>query len=219
MVVQASPQVSAAQVLDAGRRAEADGRVDYAIQFYRHLADHHSGAPEAAAARDALSRLKRRPSSPPEASNGSRAVNPPPLRKVGGLAGMARREQGVARGPIRIAPAGTVQTALPLDVPEPVRGYLAGRLIAHGFAAMGVLLFLAGLLTAVAGVMLPDDLAAGFADWMPTVHPLAAPVAAVAGVVLVFWGQLARAIFDIASASRDIAAINRAKAEHASTIG
>ena len=215
MVVQASPQITAAQVLDAGRRAEADGRVEYAIQFYRHLADHHSGAPEAAAARAALSRLKRRSSNSPELATHARA-DPPPLRTAGtrGSAGMARAEQ-VARGPIRIAPAGRVQTELPLEVPEPVRAYVIGRLIAHGFAALGIFLFSVGLLAAVAGVMLPSDLVARMPQWMPAVHPFAGPIAAGTGILFVSWGQLTRAVFDIASSSRDLAAIERAKAEHA----
>jgi hypothetical protein len=218
MVVQASPQVTAAQVLDAGRRAEADGRVEYAIQFYRHLADYYAGAPEAAAARDALSRLKRRSSNAPEAAIGSRSIDPPPLRAAGkrGVAGMARADH-VTRGPIRIAPAGSRQSELPMDVPEPVRAYLVGRLIAHGFAALGGFLFLAGLLAAVAGALLPDDPAAAMPHWMPAIHPFAGSIAAATGVVMVFWGQIARAVFDIASSSRDLAAIERAKVEHANT--
>ena len=60
-------QFSPAQILEAGRRAENDGRVGYAIQFYRHLTDHHNWSPEAAVAKEALTRLAnfRPPSDPP----------------------------------------------------------------------------------------------------------------------------------------------------------
>ncbi|MCL4765647.1 MAG: hypothetical protein KJZ80_05405 [Hyphomicrobiaceae bacterium] len=216
-MMQASPQVTAAQVLDAGRRAEADGRIEYAIQFYRHLADHHSGAPEAAAARDALLRLKRRSVNGPEAAAATRTGSPPPLRASGNraLTEMPRVEQAVRRGPIRIAPVGTAQPAPPLEVPEPVRAYLTGRLIAHLLSAVGILLVLAGVLAAVAAVA-PADLVARMPGGLLSAgHPLAGPVAAVSGIVLVFWSQLARAIFDIARSTRDLAAIERAKAEHA----
>jgi hypothetical protein len=50
-------QFSPGQILEAGRRAENDGRVGYAIQFYRHLTDHHGWSPEAAIAKEALARL------------------------------------------------------------------------------------------------------------------------------------------------------------------
>jgi hypothetical protein len=51
-------QFSPGQILDAGRRAENDGRVGYAIQFYRHLTDNHAWSPEAAIAKEALARLQ-----------------------------------------------------------------------------------------------------------------------------------------------------------------
>lgn len=56
-MAQAKPQFTAEQILEAGRRAEAQGQLDYAIQFYRHLTDHHPNAPEAQIAREALSNL------------------------------------------------------------------------------------------------------------------------------------------------------------------
>lgn len=56
-MAQAKPQFTADQILEAGRRAEAQGQLDYAIQFYRHLTDHHASAPEAQSAREALARL------------------------------------------------------------------------------------------------------------------------------------------------------------------
>lgn len=215
MVVQASPQITAAQVLDAGRRAEADGRVEYAIQFYRHLADHHAGAPEAAVAREALSRLRRQSSM--EGPGPDRVVEPPPIRASGRRlsAAVTRAAPAAARAPLRITPAGAAQHVPPLDLPEPVRGYYAGRLIAHGLSVAGVLAILAGLLAFVSGALLPSDAAVSVPGWHIVTHPLAGPIAAGTGIMLVLWGQIARALFDIALSSRDMAAIERAKAEHA----
>jgi len=51
-------QFSPAQILEAGQRAEADGRLDHAIQFYRHIAQHYANEPEAELARDGLGRLE-----------------------------------------------------------------------------------------------------------------------------------------------------------------
>ena len=53
-------QYTPSQILEAGRRAEAEGRTEYAIQFYRHLIDSHAGAPEAEAAHDALVLIQAR---------------------------------------------------------------------------------------------------------------------------------------------------------------
>lgn len=218
MVVQASPQVTAAQVLDAGRRAEADGRLDYAVQFYRHLTDHHSGAPEAAAARDALSRLSRRAGAglQQRTTVRSRAAEPPPIRKPSNrsAAERAEAEQKISRGPIQIAPIGTAQSAPALELPEPEDFYRLGRTIAHGFTGLGILLLMAGLLI-LAVVALPAELTTAVTDRLPAIHVLTGPITAVTGIVLMLFAQLARAVFDMAAANRDLAAIERAKAETA----
>src|SRR5262249_9434234 len=56
-MLQTAPRVRAVQLLDAGRRAEADGHVEVAYQFYRQTADRYAHSAEAAAAREALARL------------------------------------------------------------------------------------------------------------------------------------------------------------------
>lgn len=53
----ASPQFTPAQLIDAGRRAEGEGRLDLAVQFYRHLTEHFADAVEAAEAHGALGRI------------------------------------------------------------------------------------------------------------------------------------------------------------------
>jgi hypothetical protein len=56
-MVLASPQFTPAQLIESGRRAEAEGRLDLAVQFYRHLTEHFAGAVEAAEAHGALGRI------------------------------------------------------------------------------------------------------------------------------------------------------------------
>jgi hypothetical protein len=48
-----SPQ----QLLASGQRAEAEGKLDYALQLYRHVNDHYAYTPEGGEARSALARL------------------------------------------------------------------------------------------------------------------------------------------------------------------
>jgi len=217
--MQTSPQVTAAQVLDAGRRAEADGRVDYAVQFYRHLADHHASAPEAQIAREALSRLKR------QAVNGeggvsSKSAAPPPLRspRSHSTADISSSNSRSGRKPIRLAPVGKGNLPEIVELPEPARAYLVGRLIAHAFAVLGTLLIVAGLVAAGAVAFLPSEVAARVPVWLTSHHPLTGLVAALLGFGLIFSGQLARAVFDMADASRELAAIERAKVEHANGV-
>jgi hypothetical protein len=54
---QRSPQFTPRQLLDAGRRAEADGKFDLAHQFYGHLSHHYGHTAEAAEGRQALARI------------------------------------------------------------------------------------------------------------------------------------------------------------------
>jgi hypothetical protein len=56
-MVHASPQFTPGQLIESGRRAEAEGRLDLAVQFYRHLTQHFAEAVEAAEAHGALGRI------------------------------------------------------------------------------------------------------------------------------------------------------------------
>jgi hypothetical protein len=58
MTTHAAPQLTPAQLLDAGRRAEAEGRPDLAGSFYGHLTQHFADTAEAAVAHDALARVE-----------------------------------------------------------------------------------------------------------------------------------------------------------------
>ena len=54
-----SPQYTPAQILEMGQRAEHEGNLEYATQFYSYIADNLAGAPEAVDARLALERLSQ----------------------------------------------------------------------------------------------------------------------------------------------------------------
>src|SRR6202008_962062 len=56
-MAQTSVQFTPVQVLQAARRAEAEGKMDYALQFYRHLVEQHGSTPEAQEAREGLFRI------------------------------------------------------------------------------------------------------------------------------------------------------------------
>ena len=56
-MVHASPQFTPGQLIESGRRAEAEGRLDLAVQFYRHLIQHFAEAVETAEAHGALGRI------------------------------------------------------------------------------------------------------------------------------------------------------------------
>ena len=95
---QGSPQFTPRQLLDAGLRAEAEGKLDHANQLYRHLTDHYAYTTEAAEARNGLGppRHRRRPA----------AVGRERRRGAGGLARTARRQQAVRHPFRRQRPAG-----------------------------------------------------------------------------------------------------------------
>ena len=57
MLTHAAPQLTPAQLIDAGRRAEAQGRADLAVQFYRYLTEYFAEAVETAEAHNALGRI------------------------------------------------------------------------------------------------------------------------------------------------------------------
>lgn len=56
-MAQTQVQFTSVQVLQAAKRAEAEGKMDYALQFYRHLAEQHGSTPEAQEAREGLFRI------------------------------------------------------------------------------------------------------------------------------------------------------------------
>ena len=246
-MAQGSHQFTPSQILEAGRRAETEGRIEYAIQFYRHLTDHLARTPEAAAAREALTRLGAAVApamhpqhGPPEANgsyvNGAVVAAPQPAASGGGpviastprpgatampgTTPAAHLPQPAPQRPVQNLPVPVAQHASQVDpakrrllLPRSRRRYRTGRVVARivtflGFieVAIGFVVLVIGIIGRFVGVM-PEFMAAqqllGFIGGL---------VLAVAGAVQVLVGQLARAVFDTASANRDIAAMTRARA-------
>jgi len=169
-MLHASPQFTPAQLVEAGRRAEAEGRLDLAVQFYRHLVEHFSEAVEAAEAHGALGRIG--------------TVRP---QAAGAGHPTLWRQAGPRRNPYRL-----------------------GRALAILFGALGGLVALAG----------PPALVVGAVVWQErTGLPLLglvsmAGIAAglfIAGCGVVLAAGIARALFDQASATRELLALERAK--------
>lgn len=238
-MAQNSQQFTSAQILEAGQRAEVEGRLEYAIQFYRHLTDHLPRSLEAATAREALSKLGAlapgaERTAPPQ-TNGTTAPgyynNASPLPNNGNGNGAAPPQQqpyprpmGTAVATTRrphpnpgAAPAPAAKAAFTL--PKSKRRYRTGRFFARCFSVLGFLQMGAGIALMIAGLISQfggglSVLPAIIASQSPVLAGGAGAAVLFLGAVQVLGGQLARAIFDQASASRDIAAYNRARAAY-----
>jgi hypothetical protein len=226
-MAQGTQQFTPAQILEAGRRAEMEGRVEYAIQFYRHLTDHMPRTLEASAAEQALLRLGGQTATNAAAGAGTTnghyhgAASMP-----SGSASSIALPYGTAAG-TRTA-ASSRSTAVALSEPEEAvrrkaavprlrRRYRTGRFVARvltflGFFEIGVgtlILCAAGL--TLAGITLPG-LPLALAGQPALMAVSAGAGLIVVGGLLVLAGQLARALFDQASSTRDLAAMWRARA-------
>ena len=198
------------QVLDAGKRAETEGRRDYAIQFYRHLTDHWADTPEASAARDGLARLGIRPAG--QAHPNTQPPPPPYVYAPNGANG-ASPAAHTGYAPMPLPPAlpnvkDSRDTAAPVHNATqhrtPVK-YRAGRFVAGFIIGIGLLSMLAGVaflaIAAAAWFGKPISLP----GTVPAVDALVAGAAVAGGLFVMFIGQLAQAIFDGANALRDLA--------------
>jgi hypothetical protein len=164
---QATPQFTPRQMLEAGRQAETEGKLDFAVQFYLHLVEYYGQTPEAAEARTALTRL----------------------------AGANRQQVWQA------------------TVASRQERYRSGRLLALLISLLGWLAVLGSLAVAAAGLGGPYFQIAALQQLEIGTDMLwRAPVAGLAGVVMVICGQVARALLEQANASRELLAIERARA-------
>lgn len=110
-MAQGSQQFTPSQILEAGRRAESEGRIEYAIQFYRHLTDHLGRTAEAATAREALARLGAASGPSPAGIAGTLPQVAPPA-KINGHAHATMPGPTAMPSPIQPMP-GTQPNALP----------------------------------------------------------------------------------------------------------
>lgn len=179
-MVQTSQQFTPPQLLEAGHRAESEGRLDLASQFYRHLTEHYAFTGEAAEARNGLGRVGAAQSQVWH-SNGAAQAN------------------GAVRAPRR-------RPVAPRD------HYRIGRALAKLVSGLGWLAVIFGLaaptLHAALGHFAPS---AGLPTFGLTQVLIAAASAIGIGLLVVISGQIARAVFDQANATRDLVALERAK--------
>lgn len=218
-----SPQFTPAQVLQAGRRAESEGKPDLAERFFRHVVEHYGATPEAAAAREGLSRLGERRGERPLAV----AVSPPapftategkegPPPQVNGSNGEPAHPEAILRGDAGSGDEAAVDSA-PAAVPVPGpplapqraegsagprRRYRSGRFVAWVAGLAGWLMVISGL------ALVPLAWTSKAAEWAPLLASPAglaataawAAVQSFGGLILVLLAQVARAIFDMAEA-------------------
>ncbi len=241
MSVQEPRQFTPAQVLEAARRAEGEGRVEFALQLYRHLATNHPGSGEASAAQDALARLGNNQTAAPGGRRPGPLTpppfEPPPFEPVLGGAigspmgnplgnpfdysrspetgfGPGSASQGYGQPAARPPPAEVHHAqGLALELPYEVRDYRTARLIAVVMTWLGGLTTLVGLGLLPVTVVSPKTIAA-----LPIIGKLVGGPATVAwmlvgGLATIVLGQLVRALLDQAIATRDMAALARVEAE------
>jgi hypothetical protein len=175
-----SQQLTPPQLLEAGHRAEIEGRLDLAAQFYRHLTEHFAFTAEAAEARNGLGRVGATQS------------------QVWHLNG-ATHANGAAR-PQRRRPV------------APRDHYRTGRALARLLSALGWVSVFCGVV-APGVYMALDHFALAATLPRPGLGQVLAGAAGIfgSGLLVVFAGQTARAVFDQANAARDLVALERAK--------
>lgn len=203
VMARSGAQFTAAQILEAGRRAEAEGRAEQAVQFYRHLADHYPQAAEAPFAWDGLSRLGY------GGTNGY--GHPPPQAAPPHADPGSRPHTGLA-----LAPAGARRVPTRLPMPADANAHRMGR-------AVAVLVGVIGWLGVGAGLLVFAILASGRFVSAPVagtdVQDVSVLLGAsggatflVGGLVLVLIAHAARAVFEGANAAATLVAIERARA-------
>ena len=227
MTVHAPPQFTPAQILMTGQRAEAEGRHDFAVQFFRHLTEHYPQTHEAAVAHDALARLAQLHAAGPVHAGQPSGFQMSAQAYFGQPAADADYGTGhpfqpppmaTHRRAISIAPAEAARRPHPFEPPRSRPGYRTGRILARCVSWLGGIAIIAGL-ALLPVLLLNPRLLSTVA--LAVVGPAAASIGAgaagllvVSGFVMLVAGQLIRALFDLANASRDLAAQTRARAEH-----
>lgn len=215
-------QFTPAQILDAAQRAEGDGQFEYALKYYRHLFEVYRSTPEGVLAGEAINRLASwYGDGGSSLSGGSVAGN---FQHSGQRpAGPSSRMQGQRLGgqTARRRPKSSWRQSGAGGYPfrEAARGYFAGRLLAMLVTWGGVIgsLLGAGVIGSImANVSVLIDLLGivpGFGGMKSGALLLGG------GLAMIFVGQFARAVFDLANATREIADLEQYRAEQDSGVG
>jgi hypothetical protein len=238
-MVQTSVQFTPVQVLQAARRAEAEGKMDYALQFYRHLVEQHGTTPEAQEAREGLFRIaewrwgEARVARGREAANAgatpSQTAPPQPPQGAPSTPPGGQRVYNVANNPPQQPSSyypeqqtGAAPGKLPQIIerehnqqgedPPPFRPrFQIAKFAANVLSGLGWITLLAGIGGAIGGF-------GGFYAELSTIALLGLPFgvllggpAVVLGLVLVVAGQLATAVFASTNAQLELVAIERGR--------
>ena len=221
-MVQTSMQFTPVQVLQAARRAEAEGKMDYALQFYRHLVEQHGTTAEAQEAREGLFRIaewrwgEARVARTRE--SGGQAAQPaaqPPSQPSGGQRVYNVGNQSAASG---YADPQQAHVAMPRvaraqesDVPAFQPRFRLSKVVAHALSAVGWAMLLGGVFAAVAG-------GGGFVGELYAIAFFGLPLgvlagapALVLGLVFIVAGQIAAAVFESTNATLELVAIERGR--------
>jgi hypothetical protein len=229
-MVEAQPQFTPRQILEAGQRAVAEGRIEYARQFFQHLIDHYGDTAEASSARSEILGLAGPNAVPPLASNAPdiRVARPPgphapesPSRQPDGPSDPPgnRAEPTVgrplARDPLpplaadrRLSEAGPAPPRSSALAPEPEKNYIAGRVftgLLGLFGFLGLPLGIVMLYGVIADPALFETL--GITRFAGALW--ASLAVFFASIVLILVSQIARAVFDAADAAGDLARLER----------
>ena len=194
-MLQGSPQFTPRQLLDAGRRAEVEGKLDHAIQLYRHLTDRYAYTTEATEARNGLGRI---------------GAGQPLWAENGAAPSASPNSAPIAHGRMPAAHSSARSRAV-----AKVRHYRTGRVLATLVSWAGWMIVAAGVATVPLVLATDPPLLLTGLPYAASMGPAEAIAAAVAlsavGLVVVFWGQMATALFDQANATRELVAIERAR--------
>ena len=222
-MVQTSMQFTPVQVLQAARRAEAEGKMDYALQFYRHLVEQHGTTAEAQEAREGLFRIaewrwgEARVARSRESGGAGQAAQPsgqPPSPPSGGQRVYNVGNQSAASGyadPQQPVAMPRVARAQESDVPAFQPRFRLSKVVAHALSAVGWAMLLGGVFAAVAG-------GGGFVGELSAIAFFGLPLgvlagapALVLGLVFIVAGQIAAAVFESTNATLELVAIERGR--------
>lgn len=228
-----SVQYTPLQVLQAARRAEAEGKMDYALQFYRHIVENHATTPEAQEAREGLMRIAewrwsetrggaRRQEYGNQPNQNQRFAPPPPepqppqtppdhyadadtdpLDGASHVGGQTHMPQIIAREAAKAA-----QGAQPI---VHFSQHRAAKIVA---LAVGVI----GWASVIAGLAITIVAAAGAVEEASVAGLLGLPLGVlvglpgvVVGLALVLAGHLATAVFEGTNATLELLSIERSR--------
>lgn len=224
---QMSVQYTPVQVLQAARRAEAEGKMDYALQFYRHLVENHGLTAEAQEAREGLFRIAewrwgetraaaRRPevsnAAPPAAQTNYQQQYqvPAQTQSVVHSAQADYAPEPPAHLPQVIAREAAAQAAGGTVAYKP--RYKGAKIVAFVVSCLGWTGVAAGIaVAALAAFGVFADVSEGGLLGLPLGVVLGAPAAVLGGLVLVITGQLAAAVFESANATMELLALGRGR--------